>query len=181
MQANYLKCTFCLQNFNTTNRTPYILIECGHSICQKCLTVNIQKQTPFNCPEDHIEINTLNRKISDFPKNQALLNMINLQQEAASQDDNNTSEEENKPVSLKISKEDTSAWNSYKEKKHKRRMTMKTLPKRLDTKRSDSMSDDGGEDICVKHHKRLEVICTDPGCQIKVCYQCGLFGEHSVG
>ena len=186
MQSNYLKCTFCLQDFNSTTKTPYILIECGHSICQKCLNANIKKQVPFTCPEDQCEINTFNRNLSHFPKNQALLNMVGLQIETNSQDDSHdeSMEEENEPDLLGLSKEEeenSSVWNSHREKKSKRRATLKTVPKRLETHGSGSYSDDGAEEICVKHHKRLEVICTEPGCQVKVCYQCGLFGEHSVG
>lgn len=45
---------------------------------------------------------------------------------------------------------------------------------------TDSYSDENLEDVCGVHGKKLEVICMQEGCEKKICYQCGLFGEHKV-
>lgn len=194
MQANYLKCTFCLQEFNTDKRIPYILIECGHSICQKCLSANIGKQDRFECPEDQAVINLDNRTLNGFPKNQALLNMIGQKTDCDSHSSKkslrNSSLRDSGHLSKNLSdrlsrntNQNSKANSDYisgKQRKIHNSVKDRTLSRRLITTNSNSFSDDNQEEICLKHHMRLEVICTEFNCQKKVCYKCCLFGEHSV-
>lgn len=190
MQASYLKCTFCLQDFNKERRTPYILVECGHSICQRCLSLNTGKQCSFECPEDQSIINCMGKTVKDFPKNMALLNMITQVNEADSYNSYKHSDSysqmqsrNSKTISDKMMRSNT--LNSIQSANRKSICRQKTLnsnkigslKKHSD---SDSEYDESPEEVCMKHQKRLEVICMEPECQVKVCYQCGLFGEHSV-
>lgn len=196
MQANFLKCPFCQKDFNREKRLPYILIECGHSICQKCLALRIGKQCTFKCPMDQMIINTNDRTLRDFPKNQALLNLIDCQNDTNSYNSYSSPKHSFDRNSAKITKNLSEKASNRKNFNSKQNLEKRNFMnkdscqsgsdrrRRLTTNREESISDDnsheGGEEVCYKHHKKLEVICTEDSCQVMVCYQCGLFGEHSV-
>ena len=57
-------CSNCQQFFDADQRTPRILINCGHTFCQVCLT---NQKDCFDC---HVEIT---QPIESLPKNLALL------------------------------------------------------------------------------------------------------------
>ena len=65
-----MECFNCKTCYNDTLNPPHFLIECGHSICNRCLKANFHYQTII-CPECKVP----NRapSISSFPKNLALL------------------------------------------------------------------------------------------------------------
>lgn len=67
-----MECFQCGSAYNEGAHCPRLLINCGHSICQKCLTEDFD-QGIIACPE----CQTLNKSnsISDFPKNLALLHI----------------------------------------------------------------------------------------------------------
>ena len=65
-----MECFNCKSSYDETLNPPHFLIECGHSICFRCLSANFQNQM-FICPE----CKTPNRapSVASFPKNLALL------------------------------------------------------------------------------------------------------------
>lgn len=67
-----MECFHCGTPYNENENCPRLLINCGHSLCQKCLTENF-RQGLIVCPE----CRTLNKSLSlsDFPKNLALLHL----------------------------------------------------------------------------------------------------------
>jgi len=67
-----MDCFQCGATYNEKENCPRLLIECGHSLCQKCL-IQCCLQGSFSCPE----CGTLHKSqnISDFPKNLALLHL----------------------------------------------------------------------------------------------------------
>ena len=188
MEPNYLKCTLCVRDFDLNKRLPYIIIECGHSICQFCLLQQITLQTPFTCPEDMRVISTEDKTLADFPKNHALINMISGSHRSRSpslqNDHMRKSLALSKGLSERVTKPATSYGGGTRSEKitlgAKLSLTNQKLPlaKQFNANDSNSYSEENIEDVCVKHQKRLEVICTEPGCETKVCYQCGLFGDH---
>ena len=186
MESNYLKCTFCARDFDLKKRIPHIIIACGHSICQYCLLQQLVLKTSFTCPEDMTLIRMNGKSVHDFPKNHALIKMLDDKNMSKSpvKNENRNSLAVYKDLSERITKTTTSNTNRPQSEKvllsHKLSLTgQKNLPnKQYITNDSNSYSEENIEDVCVKHHKRLEVICTEPECQTKVCYQCGLFGEH---
>lgn len=186
MELNYLKCTLCVRDFDVSKRVPYIIIDCGHSICQFCLSQQLMLKTPFTCPEDMKLITTIGKTLNDFPKNHALISMITNSQGSRSPSMNNSRKSQafSKGLSERITKPNMSFAERTRSEKiviePKLSITShKDKPnKQYITNDSNSYSEENVEDVCVKHHKRLEVICTEPGCQTKVCYQCGLFGDH---
>ena len=67
-----MECFQCATPYNEKQNCPRLLINCGHSLCQKCLTENFSQGLVL-CPE----CRTLNKShsLSDFPKNLALLHV----------------------------------------------------------------------------------------------------------
>lgn len=186
MESNYLKCTFCVRDFDLKQRQPYIIIDCGHSICQSCLSQHLMLRSAFTCPEDMVVISPNGKSLSDFPKNHALINMMNNANgsRSPSNNDNRKSLMSLKGMSERVTKPST----SYAERTLSEKITIAPKlsltgqkggqNKQFVSNDSNSYSEENIEDVCLKHHKRLEVICTEPECRTKVCYQCGLFGDH---
>jgi len=67
-----MDCFQCGASYNDKENCPRLLIECGHSLCQKCLIQGCNEGI-ITCPE----CGTLHKSqnISDFPKNLALLHV----------------------------------------------------------------------------------------------------------
>lgn len=69
-----LKCNICNELFNETVKIPRLLVSCGHSYCQECLSVPLLKKQQIQCPEDKTSYNVLN--VEDLPKNISLLRIL---------------------------------------------------------------------------------------------------------
>ena len=67
-----MECFQCQSSYNDHENCPRLLISCGHSLCQKCLTEAFL-QGAVTCPE--CETITESVHLSDFPKNLALLHL----------------------------------------------------------------------------------------------------------
>lgn len=72
MDSNDFCCNICEEHYDSTFREPLIL-QCGHTFCAACLS-SIFARGNYVCPEDRGAL-TINR-LSDLPKNYALLRMI---------------------------------------------------------------------------------------------------------
>ena len=132
----------------------------------------------------------MGKSVKDFPKNMALINMITQANELDSyksikhSDSYSQHQSRNsKTISEKLMRSNTI--NSIQSGHRRSVQKQKTLNSNQmsgarKNMESDSEYEDSPEEVCMEHQKRLEVICMEPECQVKVCYQCGLFGDHSV-
>lgn len=190
MNSTYIKCVFCLKDFNLTTNIPYILHDCGHSVCKICLSYQINRYDSFECPEDGKQIQLKDKSMENFPQNRALINFLtqnNIEQPKA----RIHTEKKEKTKSLHFSRN-----LSEKNLKNldKQKIESKSINQRLDlcfqklnkiepdfeAVISNSYSEENIEEVCKYHCKKLEVICMEDHCQKKICYQCGLFGKHKV-
>ncbi len=67
-----MDCFKCKTPYNDSDRTPRLLIHCGHSICESC-TVELYRDNFINCPE--CGFRNFSTSITSFPKNLALLHV----------------------------------------------------------------------------------------------------------
>ena len=75
-----LTCIKCHENFNTTDRTPRLLAECGHTLCSCCIALLIKSATNgFKCPDDGILCGASKKTHEEFPKNLSLLRILEKQ------------------------------------------------------------------------------------------------------
>ena len=67
-----MECPNCEKTYNAGSNIPLILIECGHTICEKCCT-ELFKKNAIKCPD----CGTWNhaKELKQFPKNRALLSI----------------------------------------------------------------------------------------------------------
>lgn len=49
---NLMNCPNCNEPFDTIMRMPRMLITCGHTLCNACLSEYKDSGHPFICPED---------------------------------------------------------------------------------------------------------------------------------
>ncbi|KAL4442810.1 hypothetical protein ABPG74_010699 [Tetrahymena malaccensis] len=74
-----MNCQGCNNQYNETDRSPRLLINCGHSICEKC-TAELYRDGQIVCPECRFK--NVAPMVTCFPRNLALIN-INKQQPLA--------------------------------------------------------------------------------------------------
>ena len=79
--SSKFSCEICWLKFNSTDNTPLILRNCGHSICKKCIKEllvrsKLMKPPSLNCPKckttTELNPNTIDH-LPSFPKNYSLL------------------------------------------------------------------------------------------------------------
>ena len=72
-----LECNFCSRNFDTKNRKPRLIFQCGHTICNYCLNRYLDStQESFICPLDENPILMKNKNIESFPINFYVLRKV---------------------------------------------------------------------------------------------------------
>jgi len=80
-----LSCIKCHEVFNTTDRIPRLLAECGHTLCSLCISSLIKSDNSnsngFKCPDDGILCGALKKAAEEFPKNLSLLRILEKQQQ----------------------------------------------------------------------------------------------------
>ncbi|MCQ2815695.1 MAG: hypothetical protein MJ252_00365 [archaeon] len=168
-----LKCPICKTQYNTNENIPKLLINCGHTVCNKCLETNQN----FKCPEDQkeYEINSLN----SFPVNQLILSLIKsleIQKKETKEEDKM---EESKEVSaVKTQPEELSSLLSKNNSElmspspDSQKRFLESIKKMTATATKKKNYDN-----CQIHSSRpLEIICLDD--KIKICTNCALFGSH---
>lgn len=55
LDSDELTCTKCKSMFNTADKLPRLLPECGHTFCAACISALLKSSAPgaaFLCPED---------------------------------------------------------------------------------------------------------------------------------
>ena len=76
--------TVCEEEYDTEEKTPRILPDCGHTFCTNCLAQLIERAknegVEFSCPEDRIPCSIV-KPANMFPKNFGLLKIIQKNQE----------------------------------------------------------------------------------------------------
>jgi len=73
-----LACEICYHLYNTSDRLPLILKECGHTFCSPCILNQLKKEkTKIVCPA--CRKTTSAKKISDFPKNFLVIKLLEYQ------------------------------------------------------------------------------------------------------
>ena len=116
-EDNYLNCNFCSEKFNLNDRSPRMLPQCGHSICEICLLEYLDIKIPIRCYIDDIITKTEEKIESDFPINDSLKELIskNLDENERSSD-----EEENNMIIIQSNEEDEESFeedsNSFEDK-----------------------------------------------------------------
>ncbi|CAD8115734.1 unnamed protein product [Paramecium primaurelia] len=73
MNSELFACQFCKEYFSI-QREPFLLPDCGHSVCAECLTVKLKNGNQFVCKEDGVQVTR--NQMNEFPKNFALLQII---------------------------------------------------------------------------------------------------------
>ena len=74
-----LLCPLCSYKYNDQDRIPRMLPDCGHTFCSLCLQKllnTIDPEGSILCPEDKIPFIAHRKSIQYFPKNFALLKVI---------------------------------------------------------------------------------------------------------
>ncbi|CAD8097754.1 unnamed protein product [Paramecium primaurelia] len=73
MNSELFACQFCKEYFSI-QREPFLLPDCGHSVCAECLNVKLKNGNQFVCKEDGVQVTR--NQMNEFPKNFALLQII---------------------------------------------------------------------------------------------------------
>jgi len=68
-------CSICYQMYNN-DRSPLILIVCGHTFCKECLDIIIGEEKEIICPECKQITIVMDSPSKSLPKNRSLLDMI---------------------------------------------------------------------------------------------------------
>ncbi|KAM3135743.1 hypothetical protein pb186bvf_012140 [Paramecium bursaria] len=148
---NDLYCIDCGQEFNLQDKLPYILPNCGHSVCARCMSQSKSSTQRITCKEDNIESSLQ----SDLIQNKSIMTAL-MKRRTSGRARTLIS-----PESLKQFQVETN--NEFIEEAHG-----------LSASHSTEHLLKGP--ICNVHQKQIELICMDDGEQI--CSSCGLFGAH---
>ncbi|CAD8113121.1 unnamed protein product [Paramecium sonneborni] len=73
MNSELFACQFCKEYFSI-QREPFLLPDCGHSVCAECLTEKLKNGNQFVCKEDGVQVTR--NQMNEFPKNFALMQII---------------------------------------------------------------------------------------------------------
>ncbi len=68
-------CSICYQMYNN-ERTPLILVVCGHTFCKECLDIIMSEDKEIICPECKQITIIMETPTKSLPKNRSLLDMI---------------------------------------------------------------------------------------------------------
>lgn len=73
-----LLCPLCLYFYDEQDRLPRMLPDCGHTLCSYCLQnlINEAGEGTLMCPDDKVPFFGSKRELSYFPKNFALLKVL---------------------------------------------------------------------------------------------------------
>jgi len=75
MHSEFFDCSICLSTYNTTDRVPKILPDCGHTICSSCLK-QILKLQHVCCPLDRKPLDKNLTNTDLVPTNMLILQML---------------------------------------------------------------------------------------------------------
>lgn len=75
MFSQSLQCVLCVETYNLQEHTPRVLVQCGHTLCTKCLKAIIARPNA-SCPLDKTKFKAEYQSIDAFPINFALRDQI---------------------------------------------------------------------------------------------------------
>jgi hypothetical protein len=159
MEIDDLSCSICNELYDEKQRTPRLIIGCGHTYCENCL-----KEGDFICPEDNTAHRIVNPDI--LPKNMTLMKLIRNKISStnlAIVKDNEQSREFIDKSSNTINITNNS-YNTINITPIKTRSPIKILREKPN------------ERLCIYHGRPLEIICIED--KEKICTNCALFGLH---
>ena len=76
MSGESINCQVCYSEYDIADHLPRILLNCGHTMCSKCLLNLITNRNQFKCPFDQHAISSQSGKVEAFPVNFALKKLI---------------------------------------------------------------------------------------------------------
>ncbi|CAD8054890.1 unnamed protein product [Paramecium sonneborni] len=181
-----LLCSICGQDLDICIRWPRLIPNTGDTICQQC----VQKIVDYTIEPDKIihlqndltqlqQIKQNQLKLDDFPLNQSLLRILQLQKQKNLRSIN---------LESKINTQTFEEWPSNETSIDSNFLdelaTQVKKPQKLNLKRFRDEDDSFGSlnysynsgKMCQTHRRQLEVVCLQ--CQIMICTNCALFGNH---
>lgn len=72
-------CTLCHQEFDLYYRTPRVVPRCGHTFCEKCMTLRMTvkvNRRVFICPDCGVEVVIRKNVGEDVPKNMGIIDVV---------------------------------------------------------------------------------------------------------
>ncbi|CAK94851.1 unnamed protein product (macronuclear) [Paramecium tetraurelia] len=189
-----LLCSFCGQDLDICVRWPRLIPNTGDTICQLCVQqivdqtieadriIHLQhdlSQVVFCLLHQLQQIKQNQLKLDDFPLNQSLLRILQLQKP-----------KNLRPINLesKMSNQTFEEWPSDETSIDSNFLddlaTSVKKPQKLNLKRFRDQDDSFGSlnysynsgKLCQTHRRQLEVVCLQ--CQTMICTNCALFGTH---
>lgn len=160
-------CNYCEEEFDLANRLPFLIKQCGHSICSKCLSSLKKKGKSLICIEDDLEYEI--QQTENFIQNFSLIQIIQNANKSRSS-------YLNEKVSNSVS-DDSSLQRLSENNQHSLELqTVQTNKKRStinqEFSKSKSQFESGQENedevLCHLHNMNMEIICRD--CAEKCCY-----------
>ncbi|CAL2031744.1 unnamed protein product [Caenorhabditis brenneri] len=178
-----IECGICFLKYNEEARTPRVLTNCGHTICQQCAIklTDADANSRLTCPFDR-KLTQLNRNkgVHGLPKNFALLELFRKanqepEQKSRTKVDAPCFENPSHEAVFYCEQCDVELCDSCFTSVHK--------SKSLSTHQKTTIS---GKPIklpkCPNHpHNIAEFLCTDPNCRNStkiMCRTCVLFDQH---
>ncbi|CAD8135775.1 unnamed protein product [Paramecium octaurelia] len=181
-----LLCSICGQDLDICVRWPRLIPNTGDTICQLCVQQivdqTIEADKIIHLQNDLSQLQQIKQnqlKLDDFPLNQSLLRILQLQKS-----------KNLRPINLesKMSNQTFEEWPSDETSIDSNFLddlaTSVKKPQKLNLKRFRDQDDSFGSlnysynsgKLCQTHRRQLEVVCLQ--CQTMICTNCALFGTH---
>ncbi|CAD8143264.1 unnamed protein product [Paramecium octaurelia] len=181
-----LLCSICGQELDICVRWPRLIPNTGDTICQLCVQQivdqTIEADKIIHLQNDLTQLQQIKQnqlKLDDFPLNQSLLRILQLQKSKNLRPMNLESKMNNQTFEEWPSDETSIDSNFLDEL-----ATSVKKPQKLNLKRFRDQDDSFGSlnysynsgKLCQTHRRQLEVVCLQ--CQTMICTNCALFGSH---
>ena len=76
MESEVPSCGVCSLEYDSDERAPRILVECGHTLCTRCLSIILGKPSLRKCPFDNKSLKGSHGSLDSFPFNFALKDLV---------------------------------------------------------------------------------------------------------
>ena len=84
MSVGPTDCPVCYKQYNRKENEPKMMLCCGHTVCSPCLQMILQKTR--QCPLDRKVFDILHTNVDHFPRNAALLELIETHEQSEKHD-----------------------------------------------------------------------------------------------
>lgn len=175
MDPSIIVCRFCGKDFDTGARVPLMIPSCGHSVCRHCLTARLAEKKAWECMEEGCAIDG-GLEMDQFPTNHSLLKLITTTSKIFSASSSQKKHCQETPPVSKLTRTHSSFLTKPDE------MDSERVPIGLRSRSKANVLQNSSvalAETCPLHGNKLTIVCVEP-CQKKICYECGLFGEHKV-